>query len=174
MQTSWAAQALAALLVQRPLLHPAIVSPKGLLADLDLENQFTRKPWPGCLSLLLSSSQLSHQNKLFNHEERDSVVWASLQGLPGAGGITIPILAAWMVGTGGGDGRVGEEDEGGKGALSMLTQQLSSGSDLVDSLSDLEELFLWVSVTKGVVESDLGFSVLSLNFPQCLTHCLAT
>lgn len=27
---------------------------------------------------------------------------------------------------------------------------------------------------KGVVGSDLGFSVLSLNFPKCLTHCLAT
>lgn len=32
---------------------------------------------PGCLPLLLSSSQLSHQNKLFNHKEGDSVGWAS-------------------------------------------------------------------------------------------------
>lgn len=57
----------------------------------------------------------------------------------------------------------------------MLTQQQPSGSVLVvDSLGDLEELLLWVSVMKGAVESDLRFSVLSLKFPKCLTHCLTT
>lgn len=58
---------------------------------------------------------------------------------------------------------------------SMLTQQQPSGSVLVvDSLGDLEELLLWVSVMKGAVESDLRFSILSLKFPKCLTHCLTT
>lgn len=70
--------ALALLLIQVPLLHGRIISPKGLFTDFDLENQFTRKLWPRLPSpLLLSSSWLSHQNKLFNHEERDSVGWVS-------------------------------------------------------------------------------------------------
>lgn len=57
----------------------------------------------------------------------------------------------------------------------MLTQQPPSGPDLVvDSLGDLEEVLLWVSVMKGAVDSDLGFSILSLKFPKCLTHWRTT
>lgn len=57
----------------------------------------------------------------------------------------------------------------------MLTQQPPSGPDLVvDSLGDLEESLLWVSVMKGAVDSDLGFSILSLKFPKCLTHWRTT
>lgn len=67
---------------------------------------------------------------------------------PGAGGFTIPILTTRMAGI-----------RGRRVELSMLTQQLSSGPDLrVDLLRHLEELLLWVSVMKGVVGSDLGFS----------------
>lgn len=143
----------ATLLAHMVLLYGGIFSPKGLFTDSDLENQFTRKLWSRLPSLLLTSSRLSHQNKLFNHKERDS-----------GGGPAIPVLTTRMTGV-----------RGRRAALSMLMQQLSSGPDLgVDLLCDLEELFLWVSVMKGVVGSDLGFSVLSLNFPKCLTYCLAT
>lgn len=83
-------------------------------------------------------------------------------GSGGAGEYSIPIsLLGWW----------------GLGGLtpSVLTQQQPSGSVLVvDSLGDLEELLLWVSVMKGAVESDLRFSILSLKFPKCLTHCLTT
>lgn len=57
----------------------------------------------------------------------------------------------------------------------MLTLQVPSGPDLgADLPCDLEQLFLWVSVMKGAVGSDLGVSILSLHFSKCLTHCLAT
>lgn len=83
-------------------------------------------------------------------------------GSGGAGEYSIPISLLGWWGLGG-------------LTLSMLTQQQPSGSVLVvDSLGDLEELLLWVSVMKGAVESDLRFSILSLKFPKCLTHCLTT
>ena len=61
--------------------------------------------------------------------------------LPGADGHSILIFSTRMA-----------EIRGRRAALSVLTQQLPSGPDLgVDLLHDLEELFLWVSVMKGMV-----------------------